>query len=185
MIRIRVFTTRVKEYVKNIPFKTYVTVLLEGIGLFANLIAVLTFLGALNTPTTSPNFYINSQEFFVWSLIAVVYMLGLISARFKRRWRWMIFEAGVEEKKYSFSQSVFFRSNLHWHMFVREFSFTLATIFPLTLLYVRAMQAAATDGTASPWTSLGITVLVWIPVTFGIMLASSIFDKALSLYSGD
>jgi hypothetical protein len=185
------FFQRIGEFFTNIPFKTYVTILLEGIGLFANIIAIVTFFGAQNTPQESPNFYINNQEFFVWSLIAVIYTLGLISARFKRRWRRKLTEAGYVEEYYdsnrynaSFKET-FFRSALHYHMYVRDFSFTLATIFPLTLLYVRAMQAAATKGTASPWASLGITVLVCLPVTFGVMISSSIFDKALSLYAGD
>ena len=87
MLRVRVFFVQVRERIQDIAFKTYVTVLLEGMGLFANLIAITTFFGAVNTPRDSPNFYINSQEFLVWSLIAAIYMLGLLSARFKRRWR--------------------------------------------------------------------------------------------------
>jgi hypothetical protein len=79
----------------------------------------------------------------------------------------------------------FFRGLFHWEMFVREFSFTIASTFILTFLYVRAMQAAVTLGTASPWLSFGTTILVWIPVTFGVMIMSSILDKALSLYEGD
>lgn len=179
------FFRRIGKSIKNTPFKTYITVFLEGIGLFANTIAIVAFFGAQNTPEVSPNFYINNQEFFVWSLIAAVYTLGLISARFKRRWRRKLAEAGIEEEMYPSFRSGFFRSRLHKQMFQRDFSFTLAVIFPLTLLYVRAMQAAATEGSASPWGSLGITVLVCIPTTFGVMLSSSVFDKALSLYSGE
>jgi hypothetical protein len=70
-------------------------------------------------------------------------------------------------------------------MFQRDFSFTLAASFVLTFLYVRAMQAAVTEGVASPWSAFGTTLLVWLPVTFGIMIMSSIIDKALSLYEGD
>ena len=95
MVSVRVFFVRIRESIRNTPFKTYVTVLLEGIGLFANLIAIVTFFGAVNTPKESSNFYINSQEFLVWSLIAAVYTLGLLSARFKRRWRRRVYEAGV------------------------------------------------------------------------------------------
>jgi hypothetical protein len=186
------FFQRIRDFFSNIPFKTYVTILLEGIGLFANIIAIVTFFGTQNTPQESPNFYINNQEFFVWSLIAVIYTLGLISARFKRRWRRKLAEAGYEEEYYDNSnpytktfKQTFFRSPFHYHLFVRDFSFTLAIIFPLTLLYVRAMQAAATEGTASPWVSLGITVFICVPATLGVMISSSIFDKALSLYAGD
>ena len=176
---------KIRKSIKNTSFKAYITVFLEGIGLFANTIAIVAFFGAQNTPETSPNFYVNNQEFFVWSLIAAVYTLGLISARFKRRLRRKLSDAGIEEETYPSFRAEFFRSRLHKQMFQRDFSFTLAVIFPLTLLYVIAMQAAATEGSASPWDSLGITVLVCIPTTFGVMLASSVFDKALSLYSGD
>ena len=96
MLRVRVITVRVRDYFLNISFKTYVTVMLELIGLFANLIAIATFFGAINTPKESPNFYINNQEFLVWSLIAGVYTLGLLSTRFKRRWRRRVAESGIE-----------------------------------------------------------------------------------------
>jgi hypothetical protein len=48
MRRIRNFCDALGEYFRNISFKTYVTVLLEGIGLFANVIAIATFFGAQN-----------------------------------------------------------------------------------------------------------------------------------------
>ena len=159
------FLDRVKGYFVKLPFKTYVTILLEGIGLFANLIAIFSFFGAINTPKESPNFYINNQEFLAWSLVAAVYTLGLLSARFKRRWRRKIEEAGIEEEPFPSGivdvdfRSLFFRGYLHWYMFVRDFCFTLAVIFPLTFLYIRALDAAYTKGTASPWTSLGETAL--------------------------
>lgn len=191
MKSVKSFFHQIGEFFGNIPLKTYVTILLEGIGLFANIIAIITFFGTQNTPQESPNFYINNQEFFVWSLVAAVYTLGLLSARFKRRWRNKVEQAGYEEEYYDPNpysatlKETFFRSEFHYQMFIRDFSFTLAITFPLTLLYIRAMQAAATKGVASPWTSLGITILVSIPVAFCIMISSSIFDKALSLYAGD
>ena len=179
------FFHRIGEFFSNIPFKTYVTVLLEGIGLFANIIAIVTFFNAQNTPQESQNFYINNQEFFVWSLVAAIYTLGLLSARFKRRWRDKLNQAGVEDESIGGIRSLFFRGYIHYYMFIRDFCFTLAITFPLTLIYMRAIDAAYTDGVASPWVSLGETILACIPVTFGIMIASSIFDKALSLYAGD
>ena len=192
MLRIRMFFNRIGDYFRNIPFKTYVTVLLEGIGLLANMIAILTFFGAVNTPKDSPNFYINNQEFLVWSLVAAVYTLGLLSARFKRRWRRRLTEAGITEEHYDSDTELsgiiyqLFRSDLHWEMFKRDFAFTLAITFPLTLLYMRAWQSAQDFAVfASPWYSLGCTTFVCIPVTLAVMLASSIFDKALSLYVGD
>jgi hypothetical protein len=177
------FFQQIGNYFRSIPIKSYITFILEGLGLFANLIAVGTFLGAINTPKDSPNFYINSQEFFVWSLIATVYVFGLISAGIKRRWRKLMFAKGNEEDYERSFQ--FFRGYFHWDMFVREFSFTVAATFILTFLYVRAMQAALSEGTVSPWLAFGTTILTWIPITFGVMIMSSILDKALSLYEGD
>ena len=190
MARVRVITIQIRDYFLNIPFKTYVMVMLELIGLFANTIAILTFFGAINTPKESPNFYINNQEFLVWSLVAGVYTLGLLSARFKRRWRRRIAEAGIEEEYYTNPGSgiikTFFRGELHWEMFKRDFAFTLAVTFPLTLLYMRAWQSAQDFNLfASPWYSLSCSAFVCIPVTLTVMLASSIFDKALSLFAGD
>ena len=186
MNRVRRFFHRIGDYFTSIPLKSYVTFILESLGLMANLIAIATFLGAINTPKESSNFYINSQEFFVWSLIASIYVFGLISARIKRRWRRKMLQSGYEVEEYEvMHDTIFARSNLHWEMFVRDFSFTLAASFILTFLYVRAMQAALTEGIASPWSAFGTTLLVWIPVTFGVMIMSSILDKALSLYEGD
>ena len=183
MMRVRVLFVRVRNRISEIPLKTIVTVILEGLGFLANIIAVGTFLGAINTPVESPNFYINSQEFFVWSLIAMTYIFGLISARIKRRWRRIRFAMGDEDDVVEGWD--FFRGWFHWEMFKREFSFTIASTFILTFLYVRAMQAAVSEGKASPWLAFGTTILVWIPATFGVMLMSSILDKALSLYEGD
>src|SRR5688500_1412725 len=143
MMRVRVFIVSVRQRISDIPFKTYVTVLLEGIGLLANTIAIATWIGAVNTPPESPNFYINNQEFLAWSLVAGVYTLGLLSVRFKRRWRRRLIEYGIEEEYYDNSgyEKIFreppmkrqlFRSELHWDMFVRDFAFTLAITFPLT-----------------------------------------------------
>lgn len=185
MAKARSAYDNIRNYIANIPFKTYVTVLLEGIGLFANIIAITAFFGATNTPEESPNFYINNQEFLVWSLIAGVYTLGLLSARFKRRWRRLMYEKGIEEDDNDYGRHLPFRSVYHSYMFKREFSFTLAITFPLTLLYIRALDAAYTEGMASPWVSLGETVGACCFVTIGIMISSSIFDKALSLYAGD
>ena len=186
MNRVKLFFRSIGDYFGRIPLKSYISFILEVLGLFANIIAIGTFLGAINTPQESSNFYINSQEFFVWSLIAMIYVFGLISAKIKRRWRRKVLENGYVVKKYNLgSETIFARSNLHWDMFQRDFSFTLAASFVLTFLYVRAMQAALSQGTASPWSAFGTTLLVWIPVTFGVMIMSSIIDKALSLYEGD
>ncbi|MBI5954444.1 MAG: hypothetical protein HY865_22535 [Chloroflexi bacterium] len=175
---------RIADYFSNLSFKTYVTIFLEGLGLVANIIAIVTFFGANNTPRESPNFSINSQEFFLWSFIAVIYTLGMISAKVKRRWKRLLFERGYVENYYDSGASIF-RSPLHRAMFNREFSFTIVIVFPLTILYVRAMIVAANNVAVSPWASLNITLFVCVPVTFCVMLASSFLDRAISLYDGD
>jgi hypothetical protein len=125
----------------------------------------------------------------VWSLVALIYTMGLISARFKRRWRNKLIQMGADDDENTFDsedpRSFLFRSDLHWHMFVRDFCFTLVVSFPLAYLYIRSLDAVYTKGTGSAWTTLGETAVWLIPITLGTMLASSIFDKALSLYVGD
>jgi len=185
MKKIRVFFEKIRESIRKIPLKTYVTILLEGIGLLANLIAIVTYFGATNTPETSPNFYINNQEFFAWSTVAVIYTLGLIFARMKRRWR---NKYGYDNEGGGLFFKTFISNNVNlddWIMFKRNFSFTLVVSFPIIFLYVRAIQTASTAGTASPWSSLLTTVLICVPITFASMNISSIFDNALSLYEGD
>src|SRR5829696_4394739 len=111
MLRVRTITNKVRDYFRNLPFKFYVNGLLTGIGLFANLIAITTFFGAINTPRDSPNFYINSQEFLVWSLIGGTYSFGLIAAKFKRRWRQRVLDSGYVVKDLSVRKDMF-SSNL-------------------------------------------------------------------------
>jgi len=183
MKTIRNFFQSIKTYFSQIPLKIYVTIILEGIGLLANLIAIVSYFGAKNTPETSPNFYINNQEFFVWSLIAVVYTLGIIMARMKRRWRKMFTQTTGRER--DFINMLFRRDDDNWEMFKRDFSFTLVMSFPIIFLYARAIQASASSGTASPWASLSTTILVCLPITLMAMIVSSIFDNALALYAGD
>jgi hypothetical protein len=55
----------------------------------------------------------------------------------------------------------------------------------LAYLYIRALDAVYTKGTASPWVTLGETASWLIPITLGIIISSSIFDNAMSLYAGD
>ncbi len=186
MKRIKEFFKKVRDALKNIPLKSYVIFLLEGIGLAANLIAIISYFGANNTPETSPNFYINNQEFFAWSTVAVVYTLGIILARMKRRWRRIY--GHMEDNGSIFYQ--FFVSDhsvyhSDWLMYKRNFSFTLVIGFPIIFLYVRAIQTSLSSGFASPWSSLLTTTLICVPITFAAMIVSSIFNNALSLYEGD
>ncbi len=186
MKKIKEFFGRIREAIGKIPLKTYVTFLLEGIGLLANIIAIISYFGASNTPETSPNFYISNQEFFAWSTVAVIYTLGIILARMKRRWRRIY---GHTDDNGSIFYQLFISNHDvehdDWLMYKRNFSFTLVIGFPIIFLYVRAIQTSITSGTASPWSSLLTTTLICIPITFASMIVSSIFDNALSLYEGD
>ena len=185
MKKIKDFFGKIKEAIGKIPLKSYVTFLLEGLGLIANIIAIISYFGASNTPETSPNFYINNQEFFAWSTVAVIYTLGIILARMKRRWRRMY---GHTNESGSLAYQIFIQSHVEhadWLMYKRNFSFTLVIGFPLIFLYVRAIQTSVNAGNVSPWSSLFTTVLICIPITLAGMTVSSIFDNALSLYEGD
>lgn len=183
MNTIKGFLSRIRVTLSKLQPKTYVTVLLEAIGLFANLIAIVSFFGIVNTPESSPNFYINNQEFLAWSTIAVIYTLGLILAKMKRRWRNKTSSNQYHDNL--FSKFISYDSGFSWSLYKRNFSFTLVITFPITFLYIRAIQASTTHGTASPWTALGTTFLLSFPVTFAGMIISGFFDSALSLYEGD
>lgn len=183
MRNIKKLFERVITFFSKIPLKTYVTIILEAIGLFANLIALTSFFNAKNTPETSPNFYINNQEFLAWSSIAVVYTLGIIIARMKRHWR-KTYNKKIDNRTDTFSR-VFFRDGDSFEIFKRDFSFTLVISFPITFLYVRAIQASATEGTASPWISLVVTTVICLPISLLGIVISTIFENALALYSGD
>jgi Na+/H+ antiporter NhaD/arsenite permease-like protein len=64
----------------------YVNFLIVGIGLAADIISLALFFGAISTPASGSNFYVNSREFLAWVLIAIVYSIGLLNALFRRRW---------------------------------------------------------------------------------------------------
>lgn len=186
MSRIKNFSMQVREAISKIPLKAYVTFLLESIGLLANIIAITSYFGASNTPVESPYFYTNNQEFFAWSTIAVVYTLGIILARMKRRWR-RIFPGKREGGRFFFDMLFFHKhDDYDWLMFKRNFAFTLVISLPITFLYVRAIQTSMSlSGFVSPWSSLFTTVLISVPITLAGIIVSAIFDNALSLYEGD
>ena len=194
-------TERIKAKIKNkITLNMLVIYLIEGISLIANLIAVISFFGAKNTPKTSPVFYVNNQEFLAWSTVAVIYTLGIILARMKRRWReknpqpydqtkqrtvdWANVSSEVDRQKAEIALQNTYKNKT----FIRNFSFTLVLSFPIVFLYTRAIQTSLVADTslfASPWTSLMLTFAFCLPITFAGMLIAEIFDKALALYQGD
>ena len=130
MKKIKEFFRKIREAISKISLKTYVTILLEGIGLLANLIAIVSYLGASNTPETSPNFYINNQEFFTWSTIAVIYTLGIILARMKRRWRNKYNKKNIGGENVLVLLMFARQDDEDWLLFKRDFSFTLVISFP-------------------------------------------------------
>jgi len=71
---------RIANYLRNTPPQKYLAGMVSGIGLLASLIQLYTFFGAIYTPETGSNFYINSREFLSWTLIAWIYLFGLGNA---------------------------------------------------------------------------------------------------------
>lgn len=185
MNKLREFFSKIREKINQIPLKTYVVFLLEAIGLLANLIAIISYFGASNTPESSPNFYINNQEFFTWSTIAVIYTLGIILARMKRRWRKKYGMRNISSDNIVVLLAFARKDDEDWLFFKRNFSFTLVIGFPIIFLYVRAIQTSLAGEAISPWSSLATTLWICLPVTLAGMIVSAIFDNALSLYEGD
>ena len=81
------YQNRFFRYLITLHPQKYVNLILVLIGLSADLIALGTFFGAIHTPETGSNFYVNSREFLVWVLIAIVYSIGFINGMIRRRWR--------------------------------------------------------------------------------------------------
>lgn len=168
------------ERIKRISFSRQIEIIAMLIGLTVDVITLLSYIGAINTPPDSPNFYVNSQDFLVWSLIAVIYGLGFINAKIMRRWRRLYKQRRQENTKRFFLSYTF-----GGEMWNRHFALSVITSFPLTFLYIRAAMAAGTNGTASPWTALLLTAFVGLPAALGMLVVAYGFDKALSLYSGE
>ena len=183
---------KIRNSLANTPVQTYVNVILVSIGLTADIISLAAFFGAINTPTTGSNFYVNSREFLAWVLLALVYSFGMINAYIRRRWR----------KKYSDrfgNHSVLNFFNMFgilddpskhlpgWRNFQRDFSFTYLIAFPVTFLYMRAVNASenATGVTPSPWGDVSSAFFVAIFVSIGLMILTSMFDFAFSMFKGD
>ena len=150
------------------------------VGLFVDVITLISFFGVVHTPPTSSNYYANNQEYLVWSLIALIYSIGFIHALILRRWRKLYREHSI-----NYHQS--FKSISHYQeeISMRELAALLIISFPFTYLYIRAAMAAASPDSSSPWAALLLTsIACWI-VGLGLFFVGRGFDKAFSLFSGE
>ena len=75
------------ERVRAISPRSLFSMFVGGIGLAASLIQLITFVGAIQTPETASNFYVNSREFISWTLLTWVYLFCLANAYWRRRQR--------------------------------------------------------------------------------------------------
>jgi hypothetical protein len=154
------------------------------IGLIVDVIALFSFIGLVNTPKDSPLFYINSQEFLVWSLIAVIYALGYFNAKVADRWSQMSREIESIELMDSlqayFSKADQRKSRLKEKLFGRRYALALLTSFPFDYLYIRAATASFSGGKALPWTAFVIAVPISFIITFIVMFIGWLFYSAMS-----
>lgn len=180
----------------KVQLQKYVNLMLVLIGFSADLIALSTFVGLLHTPVTGSNFYVNSREFLAWVLIAVVYSVGIINAWIRRRWRRLY---GTSRADHSILNGLWWFEDLASYgmeketakikgkNFKRDFSILYMFMFLFTFLFGRAITATenAIGITPSPWGDLFVTAIITIFVTFGMMVITSMFDYAMSIFIGD
>jgi len=167
------------------------------IGLSADLISLGLFFGILHTPETNSNFYINSREFLAWVLIAVVYSVGFVNAWIRRRWRRLYGTKRADHSVFNLFywfrlNSVYFEKDKQVYEtmgknFKRDFSILYVFMFLFTFLFSRAVTATknATGITPSPWWDLILSAIITIFVTLGMMIITSMFDYAMSIFLGD
>lgn len=171
---------RLKTNIKKIVPSRQIELFEMIIGLIVDVITLLSFIRVISIPPDSANFYINSQEFLVWSLIAAVYGLGFVNAKIIRRWRKL-----YKERKQSNTGRFFTRFDLDAQMFNRHLALSIITTFPLTFLFIHAAMVAGTNGAASPWAALFLAAFLEFFVALGMLVVAYGFDMALSLYSGE
>ena len=184
---------RAFNYLRNTPPQKYLSALVSGIGLAASLIQLYTFFGAVSTPQTQSNFYVNSREFLAWTLIAWVYLFGLGNASLRRRWRRLYGDVRADNSVANFWYLLASvdhpteENKLRSSNFKRDFSIVYTLNFVFIFLYSRAITATAstTGVTGSPWgdlwAALGLTLVITIP----LMMVTSAFTYVLSIIWGD
>jgi len=193
-VSVRQRINRFAGYLKTLPTQRIVDITIVTIGLAADLIALGTFLGAIHTSPTGSNFYVNSREFLAWALIAIVYSIGFLNAIVRRRWRRLYGDERGDHSVFNvFAKTFIFlgdketKLEIKCRNFQRDFSFLYIVMFIVTFLFTRAVTATETSTgiTSSPWTDLLTTALITIPFTFGMMVITSMFDFAMSMFAGD
>ncbi len=189
--------SRLIQFLKRTPAQNYINAIIVSIGLLADIISLGLFFGAIHTPETGSNFYVNSQEFLAWVLIALIYSIGLINAFIRRRWRKLF---GIKTADHSVKNMLWIsdllltlagakdeHSEVRARNFKRDFSIMYVIMFPITFLYARAISAtvSATTITSSPWGDVVSAAFITIPTAIGMMVITSMFDFALSMFAGD
>lgn len=175
---------RIRVALSKISVKRRIEFAAWLIGLIVDAIALLSFIGLVNTPKDSPLFYINSQEFLVWSLIALMYALGFFNAKVADRWAEMSKEIENIELtprlQVLLSNAYERKQNLQLKLFGRRYALALLTSFPFDYLYIRAATAALSDGNALPWIAFLVTIPLSFIIAFVIMFVGSLFYFAMS-----
>ncbi len=118
--------TKIRDDISKIALGRKIEVIAMLIGLTVDVITLLSFIGILVTPPSSPNFYVNSQEFLVWSLLALIYSLGFLNSFVLRRWRKIYRENLNENQRFPT-----FRAYSE-EMFSRHYALSWITTFPFT-----------------------------------------------------
>lgn len=187
----------VQNYFRSLTLQQYVNVLLTGIGLSADLIALITFFGAIQTSPDGSNFYVNSREFLAWVLVAMIYSFGMFNAWVRRRWRKKYGTASIDNSilnmfsVMALSDKIRYQYELEhatrWRNFQRDFSFVYLILYIPLFFYTRAVTATqtATGITGSPWGDLVTVAFIGIPVAIAMMAITSMFDFAMSMFVGD
>lgn len=178
------FISRIKDMLGKIPVKRWIEFVAWLIGFTVDVIALFSFIGLVNTPKESPLFYVNSQDFLVWSLIAVMYSLGFFNAKIADKWSQMSREVEsidlMDPLRAYFSKADQRKSRLQGKLFGRRYALALLSSFPFNYLYIRAASASFSDGQATPWFAFGITVVLSFFIGFIVMYLGSLFYSAMS-----
>ncbi|WP_420641404.1 hypothetical protein [Candidatus Leptofilum sp.] len=183
-------------YLKSIHIQKYINAIIIFIGLAADIISLALFFGAIQSPPTQSNFYVNNREFLAWVLVAIIYSLGLINAWVRRRWKEKFGNEKGDNSIFNFfailelsnsHSSNYEKHKIKWKNFQRDFSFLFIILFPIVFLFSRALTATETTTsiTGSPWGDLQIALFHTTWVSILMMVVTSMFDFAMSMFVGD
>ncbi|MBT3323494.1 MAG: hypothetical protein HN392_14505 [Anaerolineae bacterium] len=174
---------KIKTSLSKVSVKRWIELIAMLIGLFVDVVALLSFISFVNTPKESPLFYVSSQEFLVWSLIAVLYSLGYFNAKISKRWEDLNKEVKhieINDFSWMFNKK---RDFLKAQWFQRRYSLALITSFPFDYLYFRAASASFSQGEASPWIAFILAFVLSPLIAVFVLLLGDIFRAALSFKS--